>query len=76
MNRSKAAADGAVIWLARSSVTSRATRFAYGSEKRVPFDSKNKNHKSRPTFIDADGVCYITGLWCEIVPRVSIDPVM
>lgn len=75
-NRSKAAADGAVIWLARLSVTSRATRFAYGARVGVPFDTKNESHRGRPTFTSADGLCYVSGVWSEIVPRVSTNSII
>jgi hypothetical protein len=66
-------ADGAVIWLARLSVTSRATRFAYGVQIIVPFDANNQSHRGRPIVAGADGVDHVIGFWCEVVPRVSTD---
>ncbi|QRV77751.1 heat shock protein 70 kDa 12A [Ceratobasidium sp. AG-Ba] len=66
---SKAVADGAVIWCAKLSVTSRATRMPYGVEINDPYDSKDPDHAGRSVHRHDAGYDYVTGKWSQIVGR-------
>jgi len=66
---SKAVADGAVIWCAKLSVTSRATRVPYGVEINDPYDSKDADHAGRTVHRHDAGYDYVTGKWSQIVGK-------
>jgi len=65
----KAVADGAVIWLIKSSVTSRAPRYSFGTEVSEMYDHNDKTHAGREAFTEADGHLHVLGYWSEIAPR-------
>lgn len=65
-------ADGAVIWCAKLSVTSRATRVPYGVEINDPYDSKDPDHVGRTVHRHDAGYDYVTGKWSQIVGKVCI----
>ena len=69
--RAKAVADGAVIWLVKTCVTSRVPRFSFGTSSMVPYDSFNNAHVGRHKFYEPDGRRYVGGHWSRIAPRVS-----
>ncbi|KAG8703977.1 hypothetical protein FRC08_002527 [Ceratobasidium sp. 394] len=66
---SKAVADGAVIWSAKLSVTSRATRMPYGVEINDPHDSRDPDHAGRSVHRHDAGYDYVTGKWSQIVGK-------
>ncbi|KAF8606754.1 hypothetical protein BDV93DRAFT_468345 [Ceratobasidium sp. AG-I] len=66
---SKAVADGAVIWCAKLSVTSRATRVPYGVEINDPYDAKDPDHVGRTVHRHDAGYDYVTGKWSQIVGK-------
>ncbi|KAG8731228.1 hypothetical protein FRC11_004684 [Ceratobasidium sp. 423] len=68
---SKAVAEGAVMWNTVTSVFRRRPRWSYGIQGYTRFDSQLEEHWERTTFTAADGYKKITGIWCEIVRKVS-----
>lgn len=64
-------ADGTVIWLVKTCVTSQAPRFSFGINVIRLYDSSNGDHVGRPTFYSPDGRRYVAGRWSPIAPRVS-----
>ncbi|KAF8606716.1 hypothetical protein BDV93DRAFT_553197 [Ceratobasidium sp. AG-I] len=69
---SKAVADGAVIWSTTSSVTSRASRFSYGIETSIRYDSRSSEHRGRRTYVCASGQRQVSGCWGQIVEKGAI----
>lgn len=65
-------ADGAVIWCAKLSVTSRATRVPYGVEINDPYDAKDPDHIARTVHRHDAGYDYVTGKWSQIVGKASV----
>ncbi|ELU42318.1 hypothetical protein AG1IA_03652 [Rhizoctonia solani AG-1 IA] len=73
-NRSKAVAEGAIMWNTMTSVFSRAPNWSYGIQGYVRFDSYSSDHRERTTFTTPDGYQKVTGVWCEIVKKgVSLN---
>ncbi|CAE6459246.1 unnamed protein product [Rhizoctonia solani] len=72
--RSKAVAEGAIMWNTMTSVFSRAPNWSYGIQGYVRFDSYSSDHRERTTFTTPDGYEKVTGVWCEIVKKgVSLN---
>jgi hypothetical protein len=67
----KAVADGAAAWYIRRSVTSRATRFAYGIHMKHPYNKDDWRHRGRTVRKDCDGD-NVHGVWGQTVARVSL----
>ncbi|QRW20330.1 TPR-1 domain-containing protein [Rhizoctonia solani] len=72
-NRSKAVAEGAIMWNTMTSVFSRAPNWSYGIQGYVRFDSYSSDHRERTTFTTPDGYQKVTGVWCEIVKKNAIE---
>lgn len=68
--RSKAAADGAVIWAAKLVVIGRVTRVAYGTAKRTAYEPSNPEHQGRKAYMYPEGPKVIW-CWSEIVAKVD-----
>lgn len=68
--RSKAAADGAVIWAAKLVVVGRVTRVAYGITTRTDYDPSNPEHQGRKAFMFPEGP-KIGWHWSELVAKVD-----
>lgn len=73
MRRSKAAADGAVIWAVRLAVVGRITRVAYGIPVRELYDYSNLEHHGR-TFTRRPQGDYVRGRWYEMIGKVGEFP--
>ncbi|KAJ1299868.1 hypothetical protein OPQ81_002662 [Rhizoctonia solani] len=72
----KAVADGAVIWCGKTSVTSRATRAAYGLDINVPYNPSDRDHYGRRIHRHAAGYEYLIHGWSQIIGQgivVSAD---
>jgi hypothetical protein len=67
----KAVADGAAAWYIRRSVTSRATRFAYGAVVRALYNISDWRHRGRIVYKDCDGD-RVHGVWSATVAKVSL----
>jgi hypothetical protein len=65
----KAVADGAAAWYIRRSVTSRATRFAYGPSLATLYSTSDPRHRNRTIHKDCDGDA-VHGVWGEFVAKV------
>ncbi|CAE6367519.1 unnamed protein product [Rhizoctonia solani] len=73
-SRSKAVAEGAILWNTMTSVFKRAPKWSYGIQGYVRFDSHSSDHRERTTFTTPDGYEKVTGVWCEIVKKgVALD---
>ncbi|GAB1528565.1 hypothetical protein RhiTH_011759 [Rhizoctonia solani] len=70
--RSKAVAEGAIMWNTMTSVFSRAPNWSYGIQGYVRFDSYSSDHRERTTFTTPDGYQKVTGVWCEIVKKTIV----
>lgn len=70
LSRSKAAADGAVIWAVNLAVVGRVTRSAYGVITRKPYDPSLPEHQGR-NVIESDEGQRVDGYWSEMVGMVS-----
>ncbi|CCO29727.1 Heat shock 70 kDa protein 12A [Rhizoctonia solani AG-1 IB] len=68
----KAVADGSVLWCAKRTVVSRATRMAYGIEVLTPYDRNNVQHCGRTTSMQLDGIEKVSGFWSQIVSKGTI----
>ncbi|CAE6445846.1 unnamed protein product [Rhizoctonia solani] len=68
----KAVADGSVLWCAKRTVVSRATRMAYGIEVLTPYNRNNVDHCGRKTSVQLDGVEKVSGFWSQIVSKGTI----
>lgn len=68
--RSKAVADGALIWHCVSSVVSRAPRSSYGIEIMIPLVPGVKDHRGRP-IVKWPSATLVKGAWSQIVTKVS-----
>jgi hypothetical protein len=66
----KAVADGAAAWYIRRSVTSRATRFAYGIDCRKTYNDSDQRHHGRTIHKACDGD-KVYWVWTEIAAKVS-----
>ncbi|KDQ12473.1 hypothetical protein BOTBODRAFT_176413 [Botryobasidium botryosum FD-172 SS1] len=67
----KAVADGGVIWYAKHAVSSRATRFAYGTETLVDYDSKASEHQGRQ-IRQTPGGATVKGGWSQIIAKDEV----
>ncbi|EEB87903.1 hypothetical protein MPER_14546, partial [Moniliophthora perniciosa FA553] len=67
----KAVAEGAVSFYLDHCVTARVSRFNYGINLSIPFDSANPEHQMRisATNVEPDGRIYISGLFDVILPK-------
>ncbi|CEL54213.1 Heat shock 70 kDa protein 12B OS=Homo sapiens GN=HSPA12B PE=2 SV=2 [Rhizoctonia solani AG-1 IB] len=73
-SRSKAVAEGAILWNTMTSVFKRAPKWSYGIQGYVRVDSHSSEHRERNTFTTPDGYEKVTGVWCEIVKKgVALD---
>ena len=70
-NSVKAVANGALAWHIDNTVSSRVSRFHYGTMIRVPYDKDDKDHEGRISFKDLDGEEYVSGAWSRIVAKVG-----
>ncbi|KAF8722456.1 ATP binding, partial [Rhizoctonia solani] len=68
----KAVADGSVLWCAKRTVVSRATRMAYGIEILTAYDRNNVDHCGRKTSIQLDGIEKVSGFWSQIVSKDTV----
>ena len=72
--RSKAVADGAVSFCIDHYVTSRVSKFGYGTDCSIPYDANDPEHTSRndKKHIDPSGEVMIEGLFSNILPMVLL----
>jgi hypothetical protein len=68
--RSKAVADGAVIWNCLQTVKARVARRSFGTNCRIPYDAADSSHRGRELIQDADGVCRVDDVWSQILSKV------
>eukprot|EP00918_Siedleckia_nematoides_P076137 GHVU01166531.1.p1 GENE.GHVU01166531.1~~GHVU01166531.1.p1 ORF type:complete len:546 (+),score=50.24 GHVU01166531.1:96-1640(+) len=67
----KAVADGGIIWYAKNAVTSRATRFAYGTETLVDYNPKLSEHQGR-NVRETLGGATVSGGWSQIIAKDTV----
>lgn len=60
------------MWAVAQTVSSRATRYAYGIDMSIPRNNRDEEHRSRPAIKLTSGE-RIDGAWSEIVARVSFS---
>lgn len=70
LDRSKAAADGCVIWAAKLAVVGRHTRVAYGTTVRTRYNPKDPEHEGRKVTRGHAGYDGVAGRWSEIIDAV------
>ncbi|KAF8603212.1 hypothetical protein BDV93DRAFT_544894 [Ceratobasidium sp. AG-I] len=63
----KAAADGAVIWATKRAVVRHVARVSYGTESVMRYRPSDPEHQARAYFQTADGRCWITGVWYDMI---------
>jgi hypothetical protein len=68
--RSKAVADGAVMWNCLQTVKARVARRSFGTDYITPYDAANPFHRGRKLFQDADGVIKVCDVWDQILSKV------
>lgn len=68
--RSKAVADGALIWFSSDRVVKRAPWFSYGVEVLVAHNPQIAAHRNRKTILWPSGQ-YTKGGWSQIVTKVG-----
>ncbi|KAF8606719.1 hypothetical protein BDV93DRAFT_468293 [Ceratobasidium sp. AG-I] len=66
---SKAVADGALIWSTVGSVTGRASRFSYGIEICVRYDSRSSEHRGRKIYTCDSGHRVVHGQWGLVIDK-------
>lgn len=69
--RSKAVANGALAWHVDSSVGARVSKYFYGTNCSIGYDSDNKDHKERTPYIDEDGEQLVQWAWSGILVKVG-----
>jgi hypothetical protein len=70
-NSVKAVANGALAWHIDNTVSSRVSRFHYGTRIRVPYDKDDKDHKGRMPFKSLNREEYVSDAWSRIVAKVG-----
>lgn len=69
----KPVADGAAMWAVAQTVSSRATRYAYGIDMSIPRNNRDEEHRSRP-IIKFTSSERVDGAWSEIIARDTSIP--
>lgn len=70
--RVKAVANGALAWHIDTTVSSRVSKYHYGTRVQIPYQKDNKEFQRRNPYVDLDGVEYVNGAWSGIVEKVGI----
>ncbi|KAK4701939.1 hypothetical protein P7C70_g4284, partial [Phenoliferia sp. Uapishka_3] len=68
----KAVAEGAIIWFVKQLVVARAVRSTIGIKIAYHYDRKNRDHRQRSTFIDADKSIKIDGGFSALILKDAI----
>lgn len=67
----KAVANGALAWYIDDTVSSRVSKYFFGTNASVRYDPNNPEHVERGPFLNNDGIAVVLNGWYTVVPKVS-----
>lgn len=70
IGRNKAVSEGAVIFFLENSVSSRLSRFTYGTDYLVLYDADDKDHRDKVPFLQPSGELVIRGGFNVLLAKV------